>query len=339
MACRVVHVSRMWQYSTAVVGNVDRSPAPKPGQITQLYARVLERMPWLDGRLAPEAFGRAVAESVIKRFRDSTPGAQEVAKYVESLHAEDLALAAACAAGDEAAWDHFITTHRPILYRAARALTRDETGARDLADALWAELYGVGSTRKSLDAGSRRRSLLLYFHGRSKLSTWLRAVLAQRYVDQARENQRLESLEGLETKGLPDPGRRAGLDSDWAQGAEHLPDPDRGRNTAAFQQVLLDALGALDPRDRLRLSCYYAQALTLAETGRLMREHEATVSRKLARMRQRIRQLVERDLKRQYHLSQAEIELCYQYAMDDGVIDLGETMSTASPVVRRPSAV
>lgn len=332
------HVSHV-AYSTAVVRNAGTSLAPKLGQVAELYARVLEQMPWLKGRLSTEGFSRAVAESVAKRFRGSTPDARGVATYVESLHIEDLALAVACAAGDEAAWDHFITTRRPILYRAARALTRDETGARDLADALWAELYGVGGTRKSLDAGSPRRSLLEYFHGRSKLSTWLRSVLAQRYVDHERENQRLESLEGLGPETVRDPGRRNRFSRSGAPGAQHLPDPDRVRYLATFQEVLAGVLGTLDPRDRLRLSYYYAQELTLAETGRLMGEHEATVSRKLARTRKRIRQVVEQNLKHEHHLSQAEIEQCYQYAMDDGVIELGETVSTKSSADRRPSTV
>ena len=47
------------------------------------------------------------------------------------------------------------------------------------------------------------------------------------------------------------------------------------------------------PRDRLRLSAYYAQELTLAQTGRLTGEHEATVSRQLAKTRAALRSAVE----------------------------------------------
>ena len=55
------------------------------------------------------------------------------------------------------------------------------------------------------------------------------------------------------------------------------------------------------------------------ETGRILGEHEATVSRKLARTRTRIRERVEQALTRAHGLSPAEIELCYQYAMDQGI--------------------
>ncbi len=87
--------------------------------------------------------------------------------------------------------------------------------------------------------------------------------------------------------------------------------------------MLREALQALDPRDRLRLGCYYVQSLTLAETGRLLKEHEATVSRKLARTRAALRQAVEQIMKERHQLTPNEIDLCYQYVVDDGSVDLG----------------
>jgi predicted metal-dependent hydrolase len=89
-----------------------------------------------------------------------------------------------------------------------------------------------------------------------------------------------------------------------------------------FQQALQDALKALDARDRLRLSCYYVRSLTLAETGRLLKEHEATVSRKLARARKQIRREIEQSMKDRHRLTPNEIDLCYQYVVEDGSVDL-----------------
>jgi DNA-directed RNA polymerase specialized sigma24 family protein len=106
---------------------------------------------------------------------------------VTALHVEDLALARRCAAGDENAWERFVLEYRPVLYRAADALD-PSGGAREVADSLYAELYGLEVR------GGERRSLLQYFHGRSSLATWLRAVLAQRYVDRIRAGRRFESL-------------------------------------------------------------------------------------------------------------------------------------------------
>ena len=59
----------------------------------------------------------------------------------------------------------------------------------ELADSLFAELYGL------VDGKGGERSLFRYFHGRSALKTWLRAILAQRHVDRLRESRRWESFD------------------------------------------------------------------------------------------------------------------------------------------------
>ena len=108
-----------------------------------------------------------------------------------SPYSDDLALAGACLSGDEAAWERLIATYRPILYRAADAI--DPSGSsRDLADGLFADLYGLR------ERDGQRQSLLRYYQGRSRLGTWLRAVLAQRHIDKLRANRRHEPLEKIE---------------------------------------------------------------------------------------------------------------------------------------------
>ena len=99
-------------------------------------------------------------------------------------------------------------------------------------------------------------------------------------------------------------------------------DPDHARYARLFQQALQEALGSLDPRDRLRLSYYYVQSLTLAETGRLLKEHEATVSRKLARARKQLRLEIEHTMKDRHRLTPNEINSCYQDVVESGSMDL-----------------
>jgi RNA polymerase sigma factor (sigma-70 family) len=226
-------------------------------------------------------------------------------------HAADLELARRCAAGEPAAWDHFVREFRPVLYRAADSL--DPNGsAREIADALYAELYGVRGT----EAGA---SLLLSFSGRSSLATWLRAVLCQRFVDRLRAQRRLEPL-SIEN----DDHTRVGL-HDRGQPA----DPDRGRYLALVTQALSRTVQQLTSRDRLRLSCYYLQELTLAETGRLLKESEATVSRHLARTRRSVRAAVERELRDDAGLTEAQIAECFaSVAADPGPLDLQPLFTT-----------
>jgi len=219
------------------------------------------------------------------------------------VHSADLELARLCADGDEHAWERFVREYRPLLYRAADALDRTQ-GAREIADSLYAELYGVAN-----GAGGRQ-SLFRYYQGRSSLATWLRAVLAQRYVDRVRVQRRLEPLPEEEPP---------------ARGEE--PNPDRARYVALVRAALARAVAALTARDRLRLGCYYVQELTLAETGRVLSESEATSSRQLARSRLAIRRDVERQLRDEARLSDDQIAACLASVADDpGPLDLKQVI-------------
>ena len=214
-------------------------------------------------------------------------------------HEKDLALARACERGDETAWDRFVAEYRPILYRSADAID-PSGGAREIADSLYAELYGLK------ESDGKRKSLFAYFQGRSSLATWLRAILAQRYVDRIRGTRRLEEL--AEDHVAP----------------SSTPSLDEGRYAAAMQEALAAAVGALEPRDRLRLGCYYSQEMTLVQIGKLTHESEATVSRQLAKTRRAIRASVERHLRDRHGFGDAEIRECFAAVVEDtGELDLG----------------
>jgi hypothetical protein len=91
-------------------------------------------------------------------------------------------------------------------------------------------------------------------------------------------------------------------------------------------------VSALQPRDRLRLSAYYVQDLTLAQVGRLLQEHEATVSRQLARTRRAIRADVERTLREEAGLDEAQVAECLAaVAADPGPLDLTRLFRGADP--------
>ena len=137
--------------------------------------------------LSIEAFGVALESSARKAFASGPADPRQLERYLDALHLEDLALACACAQGSEPAWEHFIREHRPVLYRAADAID-PSGGSRDLADSLYGELFGLDVR------DGERRSHFRYFHGRSSLATWLRAVLSQRHVDRVRSVRRQDPL-------------------------------------------------------------------------------------------------------------------------------------------------
>src|SRR3984957_4788375 len=181
--------------------------APQIVLIVIAQKMLVRAAPPPDWGLTAEQFQIALERSAMQRFSAATPAQNVVEKYLEGLNLSDLALACACSAGNSAAWDYFVATFRPELYRAARAVVSGsgassdaaESGARELADSLYSDLYGLR------ESGGQRKSLFDYFHGRSKLTTWLRAILAQRHVDQFRRTRLLDPLDesGTEESSQP----------------------------------------------------------------------------------------------------------------------------------------
>ncbi len=115
--------------------------------------------------------------------------AQEIAELYASLRVEELALARACAAGQERAWEVFMTRYREKLYDIAAYIAKESSAARELADSLYADLYGT-TTRDG-----QRVSKLASYTGRGSLEGWLRTVMAQEFVNRYRRQRRLVSLE------------------------------------------------------------------------------------------------------------------------------------------------
>jgi RNA polymerase sigma-70 factor (ECF subfamily) len=256
-----------------------------------------------------EVFTNALERSSEKAFAGREPGDSELDRYYDALHLQDLALACACAMGREDAWDHFVRECRPAMYRSADAID-PAGGAREIASALYAELFGLR------ERDGIRQSVFRYFHGRSSLATWLRSLIAQRFIDRHREIKRHEPLPD-ESSAAPMRARTAPID------------PDRARYLAIMKQVLGAAIAALAPRERLRLACYYAQEMTLAQIAALTREHEATVSRQLAKTRKALREDVERRLAAEHGFERSQIEECFASIVDDsGNLDLADWLDT-----------
>ena len=308
--------------------------AASSGKIAWLYAQSNA------GRwgLSRDSFTSSLKRSAEKRLSSGSLAPDKLEEYLSSLHLEDLALATACLENCEAAWEHFVGAYRGYLRSAAAAVLRcssDSAAACELADSLFAELYGL------TDGARRERSLFRYFHGRSSLKTWLRAVLAQRHIDAIRAGRRFESLEDDESNShAPQNPARVSVQA---------ADPHRERYVTLFVRALQTALAALDPRDEQRLRLYYAKEQTLAEIGKELGEHESSVSRNLDRVRLALRRTVEETLRNgcpaangsaaEAGLSDAQVALCFEYASADASFDLENLLqrrNRQSPSAGRP---
>lgn len=215
--------------------------------------------------LSPERF-IAILHDILAKYLvpdSARASVQQRADFCAALRLEELALARACAEGNERAWQDFIARFRPKLHLMALHISRDGAHAAELADSLFADLYGVNAR------DGVRRSKLVFYTGRGSLEGWLRTVMAQEFINRYRKQKRTVSLEEQTEQG--------------AQFAAPVPEaasPADQRLEAATGE----ALAELSSEDRFTLASYYLDGRTLAEIARTLGLHESSVSRRLDRL-------------------------------------------------------
>jgi RNA polymerase sigma-70 factor (ECF subfamily) len=208
--------------------------------------------------------------AVVTKYAARAPEADQL-QLIEKLRIEELVLARACSLGNDAAWDTFLTRFRASLYESAYRIAGNDATGREIADELYADLYGVPNS------AGRRVSKLDYYMGRGSLEGWLRTVLAQHHIDRCRSYSKNVSLEEQVEAGASFPAP--------AEPATAPPDP---RLAAALTQTLDE----LAPEDRFLLASYYLDQCTLAQLARTLHVHESTMSRRLDRITARLQKHV-----------------------------------------------
>jgi RNA polymerase sigma-70 factor (ECF subfamily) len=114
------------------------------------------------------------AASTISVLRTACPPARpQIVAFWRSLQLRDLVLAHACALGHEAVWERFMFLYREPLTQAAIAITGSAAMGHELADSLYAEMFGL------TERDGERRSPLSCYSGRGSFKGFLRASLAR----------------------------------------------------------------------------------------------------------------------------------------------------------------
>ena len=196
---------------------------------------------------------------------------EEAAAFCGALRLEELVLARACAAGNENAWKDFISRYRNKLHAMALHITRDGAHAADLADSLFADLYGVNAR------DGVRHSKLAFYTARGSLEGWLRTVMAQEFINRYRKQKRAVSLDEQEEEG-----------TQFVAPETPVPVVTDSR----LEEATDEALGELSAEDRYVLAAYHLDSLTLAEIARVLGLHESSISRRLDRVTSTLRKRI-----------------------------------------------
>src|SRR5271170_7377694 len=258
--------------------------------------------------LTQESFAVILCEVATKYLPAGATHA-DARSFLLTLRIDELALAQACAAGSNSAWELFLTRYREKLYQSALRIAREDSAARDLADSLYAELYGTTSRN------GERISKLASFTGRGSLEGWLRTVLAQEFVNRYRRTKRTVSLDEENEDGVqfaaPEP--------------EPIPSAD-----SRLESVTDAALAALSGEDRLVLAAYYLDGRTLAEVARMLGVHESTISRKVDKLAKSLRKKILANMVQQ-GMARRQAEEALEVDVRDLRIDIRASLTQENP--------
>jgi RNA polymerase sigma-70 factor (ECF subfamily) len=238
--------------------------------VTELVAELHSKSGSQKIGLNQESFASILCDVATKYLPTDTTHAQ-ACTFLLALRVDELALARACAAGHNPAWEIFLTRYREKLYQSALRIAREDSAARELADSLYAELYGI-TTRNG-----ERISKLASFTGRGSLEGWLRTVLAQEFVNRYRRTKRTVSLDEENEDGM--------------QFAAPEPEPLSSADPR-LEAATDTALASLSGEDRMVLAAYYLDGRTLAEIARMLGVHESTISRKVDKLAKLLRKKI-----------------------------------------------
>lgn len=168
----------------------------------------------------------------------------------------DAELLRRIANGDTPAFAQLMRQHNRALFRAARAILRDDAAAEDALQEAWLHAYRA----------------LPSFRGEAKLATWLMRILINEALARRRKEQRYAA----------------------APAAEDLTHPETGPESTAQRRELVRRLeakiGALPAAFRTVFLYLVVEERSIRETAAALRIPESTVRTRLFRARKHLRE-------------------------------------------------
>jgi len=202
------------------------------------------------------------------------------------VHAGDLWLASACAAGDVRAAAELDARHRAIVDQVVGRLRLTGDQANEVRQRLRARLL-VG------EPGHPPR--ISTYSGRGELAGWVRVAATRTALDLVRAERAGGAADELVDR-LPAAGD----------------DPElrllKTRYAEPFARAFRAAIAALEPRDRLLLKQHYLDGLSTETLAPLHGAHRVTIARWLDAARSRVAAETERQLGELLRLPKAELE-------------------------------
>ena len=188
----------------------------------------------------------------------------------EATHADDgdLALVRRILAGDRDAFQQLMRLHNTALFRAARAIVRDDADAEDVLQ----EAY-IAAFRHLPD-----------FRGDSRLATWLTRIVINQALGRLRSHRRDNVVELLD-----DRAQGAAALTEPAMDEDAGGSPEAGAIRAELRRLLERKIDALPLAFRTAFILREVEEMTIEETAECLAIPEATVRTRVFRARALLR--------------------------------------------------
>jgi RNA polymerase sigma-70 factor (ECF subfamily) len=176
-------------------------------------------------------------------------------------------------AGEPAWYEILMRRHNQKLYRAVRAILRDEAEVEDVLQDAYLSAYRN----------------LAGFEARARFSTWLVRIAVNAALDRRRRRARVVAL---------DPTREGGLRAEdgWPSGGSGGWDPERESARREVAHLLERAIDALPEPFRLVYVLREVDGMSTQETAESLALEPNTVKTRLHRARSLLRERLYRDL-------------------------------------------
>jgi RNA polymerase sigma-70 factor (ECF subfamily) len=166
-------------------------------------------------------------------------------------------------AGQTALFEILMRRHNERLYRAARAIVRDESEAEDVMQQAYLNAY----------------SHLRQFDGRAAFTTWLTRIVVNEAIGRARRQGRYQSLEEV---GTPP------FEALFAM--QSTTNPEKEAFSQELRVILEEAVDALPDGTREVFMLRQVEGLSTADTAACLSVSEDVVKTRLSRARATLRQ-------------------------------------------------
>jgi RNA polymerase sigma-70 factor (ECF subfamily) len=185
--------------------------------------------------------------------------AAEIAAPIES-NQSDEAIVQDVLAGNTAMYELLMRRYNQRLYRAARAITRDEREAEDVMQQAYVNAFAN----------------LRQFNGHARFATWLTRIAINESLARVRQRRRYEPFDDEQlTAAVPEP-----------------PSPEREAFTGELRELLEWAIDGLSDGSREVFVLRAVEGLSTAETAALLGTSEEVVKSRLSRSRATLRRVL-----------------------------------------------